>query len=349
MRRTRQFVRAAAAATTVAVMVGFGFAAVHADSKRWWAHVSALANDGMEGRNTGSPAHKRAADYVAAEFKKAGLTPVGSKGYIQPVKFQSRQIVEAQCSLAFVKKDGAAEALTLGEDANVNTHVESGAPIEAPLVFVGNGLSVPEAKFDDLADPAVSGALKGAVVVYISGGPSSIPGALRAHYQAAGQRWAALKAAGAIGAISIANPKSMDVPWARSTLARTQPQMSLADVALHETRGQQVSITMNPAHADKLFAGSGHTFEELLSLADRGQPLPRFPLPLRVKVAVKMTSTSVESQNVIAVSPGSDPKLKDEYVVLSAHLDHVGVGEPINGDRVYNGADRKSTRLNSSH
>src|SRR6266446_6777917 len=70
---------------------------------RWWSHVQALANDGMEGRNTGSPGHKRAADYVAAEFKKAGLEPAGAGGYVQPVKFNTRKIVEAQSSLALVR------------------------------------------------------------------------------------------------------------------------------------------------------------------------------------------------------------------------------------------------------
>jgi Zn-dependent M28 family amino/carboxypeptidase len=340
MKMRRTFRLRAIGFVVMGAAVMLGFAVVHADAKRWWAHVSALAGDDMEGRNTGSPAHKRAADYIASQFKQAGLTPVGSSGYLQPVKFTTRQIVEAESSLALVRTGStAAEPLALGEDAYLNARGEmSSAPVEAPLVFVGYGLSVPEAKFDDFADPAVSGALKGAVAVTISGGPSSIPGPLRAHYQSARERWAALKAAGAIGTISIANPKSMDVPWARQTLARLQPAMSLADPALQEVRGQQVSVTMNPAHADKLFAGSGHTFAELLALADAGKPLPRFPLPAHVKVTAKVKSAEVESQNVIAVLPGSDPKLRDQYVVLSAHLDHLGIGEPINGDKVYNGA-----------
>src|SRR3954471_16267576 len=63
---------------------------------RWWSHVEALANDGMEGRNTGSPAHRRAAEYVAAQFKKSGLEPAGVGGYIQPVAFNTRRIIEAQ-------------------------------------------------------------------------------------------------------------------------------------------------------------------------------------------------------------------------------------------------------------
>src|SRR3954468_21231850 len=79
---------------------------------RWWAHVEALASDAMEGRNTGSPAHKRAADYVAAQFKKSGLEPAGAGGYIQPVAFKTRKIDEAKSSLALIR-NGKSEPLRL--------------------------------------------------------------------------------------------------------------------------------------------------------------------------------------------------------------------------------------------
>ena len=100
-----------------------GAVALHADQKRWWSHVEALANDGMEGRDTGSAGHKRAADYVAAQFEKAGLEPAGVGGYIQPVAFKTRKIVEAQSSLALVR-NGKSETLTLGEDANISMRVD---------------------------------------------------------------------------------------------------------------------------------------------------------------------------------------------------------------------------------
>lgn len=302
-------------------------------SKRWFAHVEALANDGMEGRNTGSPAHKRAAEYVAAQFRKAGLEPAGAGGYIQPVALRTRRIVEAQSSLALVK-DGKAEPLTLGDAANISMRVEPAPSLEAPLVFVGYGLKIPERNIDDFAGVS----MKGAVVVYISATPRSLPGPLQAHFGSAGERWKMYKAAGAIGTVSIANPKSMDIPWARSTLARLQPAMSLADASLEEAPGQQLSVAMNPAHADKLFAGSGHTFQELLARVDAGQALPSFALPARLKAATKVERSDVESQNVAGILRGSDPRRRSEYVVVSAHLDHLGVGEPINGDRIYNGA-----------
>jgi Zn-dependent M28 family amino/carboxypeptidase len=323
----------AAAVLVVGLAASGGGAAVLPDGNSWWAHVEALANDGMEGRNTGSAGHKRAAIYVAGVFEKAGLEPAGTDGYIQPVKFKTRTIVESSSSLALVRGEKR-EPLALGDDANISLRSDAAAAVDAPLVFIGYGLRVPEMSFDDLAGQD----LKGKVVVYLAGSPSTIPGPLRAHYQSAGERWAALKSAGAIGTISVANPKSMDIPWARSTLARLQTSMALADPALDDAAGQQLSVVMNPAHADKLLAGSGHTFAELLALADAGKPLPRFPLPARIAAKVAVDRGEVESQNVAGILRGSDPRRRGEFVVVSAHLDHLGIGEPINGDRIYNGA-----------
>src|SRR3954466_13724098 len=130
-----------------------GAVGVRADDKtaaRWFAHIEALANDGMEGRNTGSPAHKRAAEYVAAQFQKAGLEPAGVGGYVQPVKLKTRRIVEAQSSLGLVR-NGKNEPLALGEDANINLRVDPAPALEAPLVFVGYGLNIPERNINDLA------------------------------------------------------------------------------------------------------------------------------------------------------------------------------------------------------
>jgi Zn-dependent M28 family amino/carboxypeptidase len=320
-------------ATVVAMLAGSIGVRGDDTAARWWSHVEALANDGMEGRNTGSPGHKRAADYVAAQFKKSGLEPAGVGGYIQPVAFKTRRIVEAKSSLALVKS-GAAETLTLGEDANIGVRVDPAPTVDAPLVFVGYGLNIPERNINDFAGVN----LKGAIAVYISSTPKSLPGPLQAHFGSGGERWKMYKAAGAIGTMSIANPKSMDVPWARSTLARLQPAMSLADAALDEGAGQQLSVSVNPAHADKLFAGSGHTFAELLALVDAGKPVPSFALPARLKAAVTVERSTVESQNVAGILRGSDPKRRDEFVVVSAHLDHLGIGGAVNGDALYNGA-----------
>lgn len=307
------------------------------EGARWWSHIQVLADDNMEGRNTGSPGHLRAARFLASEFERAGLKPAGVNGYLQPVKFKVAQIVEDQSSLAIVR-DGKVTPLKLGEDANLGVRAGLAENVEAELVFCGYGLSIPEYKFDDFAGQD----LKGKIVVYIAGGPSSIPGNLRSHYSSREERAKALQKTGAIGTLVMANPKSMDIPWERSTLARLNPTMQLAVTSPSDPPPLQFGAVINPAHAEQIFAASGHTFAEMLALADQGQALPHFPMKIRLRATEHMKLSDVESQNVVAVLPGSDPVLKNEYVVFGAHLDHLGVGPTVAGDtrtdRVYNGA-----------
>jgi Zn-dependent M28 family amino/carboxypeptidase len=114
--------------------------------------------------------------------------------------------------------------------------------------------------------------------------------------------------------------------------------MELADPALAPASGLKIAVVVNPAHAGKWLEGSGHSVDELLALATAGKLLPHFPLVPSLRAKTKIQKRELESQNVAAIWPGSDPALKNQYVVLSAHIDHVGVGEPINGDPIYNGA-----------
>ncbi len=299
---------------------------------KWWAHVAFLATDAMNGRDTGSPEHRKAAEYIAAEFKKAGLEPGGTTGYFQPIRFRSRRIVEGKSSLALVRPGGAVESVELGEEAAFSMRIEPAPSVEAPIVFAGYGLQVPESKHDDLAGLD----LKGKIVLLLTGGPSHIPGPLLAHYQSV--RWEYLKKAGAIGVFAIQNPKGQDIPWDRSKLSRFMPALAIADPALDETLGQQTAVTINPAKAERFFVGSGHTFKELLALSNDGTVLPRFAIPATARVKVAIEAKAIESDNVIGILRGTDPSLRAEYVVVSAHLDHVGTGEPIAGDRIYNGA-----------
>jgi len=301
--------------------------------KRWWSHVVYLADDKLEGRNTGSEGYHKASVYVAGEFEREGLKPAGASGYFQPVKFQSREIVEEESSLALIR-NGAAQPLALGEDATISMRVDPAASVDAPLVFTGYGLTVPEMNYDDFAGLD----LRGKIAVYVSGGPSSISGPLSSHYQSSGERGKFLERAGVVGACTTMNPAAMDIPWARAALARFQPAMSLDYPDLSESFGQRLAVVINPAHADKWLAGSGHTADEILALAKDRQPLPKFDLGIKLVAKVRVRRKQVESPNLAAILPGSDPKLRDEYVVLSAHLDHLGLGRPINGDSIYNGA-----------
>ena len=305
----------------------------NAEGQRWWSHIQFLASDDLQGRDTGSEGHLKAARYIASEYERAGLKPAGTNGYIQPVPFNVQQIVENQSSLALVR-NGKAEPLVLGDDATLGLRGDIQPDTDAGAVFAGYALQVPEKKYDDLAGLD----LKGKIVVFLAGGPSSIPGPLKAHYSSGGERWKYLKAAGAVGTATIQNPKSMDIPWSRARLSRFMPSMSLADPTLDESQGLRLAVTINAEHADKWFQGTGHTIAEILADADNDRPLPHFALPAAVRAHVQLKKWKLESQNVAALLPGTDPKLKNEYVVLTAHMDHLGVGEPINGDKIYNGA-----------
>jgi Zn-dependent M28 family amino/carboxypeptidase len=308
----------------------------HFDGQSWWAHVKFLADDNLEGRETGSDGLRKAESYVVDQFSKAKLQPAGTNGFYQPVKFISRQIVEVEKdSSAALVHAGKTEPLTLGEDAYFNTRAElSSEEITAPLVFAGYGLKIPENNYDDLSGLD----LNGKIVAYLAGSPSEIPTALSAHYQTIGERWKSLKQAGVIGVINIPNPASMDIPWSRMSLNRAHPSMDLADPEFNETQGLKMSMTFNPAQAERLFAASGHKFDEIAALGKDRKPLPHFPLGVSLKARAIVKSTPVESANIIGKLPGNDATLKNEYVVISAHIDHIGIGEPVNGDRIYNGA-----------
>jgi Zn-dependent M28 family amino/carboxypeptidase len=304
------------------------------NGQSWWNYVKVLAGDNMEGRNTGSEGLKQAEAYIVEQLKSDRLQPAGTDGYYQPVKLISRRTLETDSSLALLH-DGKSEPLSFEMDAYFSNRFSQAPKVDAPLVFVGWGLDIPEKGYNDLQGLD----LKSKVAVLLYGGsPSEIPGPLSAHYNDIRQRWAALKKAGAIGIIAILNPHSMDIPWERVKMLRTQVGMAPADETLNDTAGIELGVAFNPTSADKLFAGSGHTFQEISDLAKARKPLPRFPLKVEIRARAKMDVQHLESSNVVAKLEGSDPKLRNDCVVMSAHIDHLGIGEPINGDKIYNGA-----------
>jgi hypothetical protein len=304
-----------------------------AAGKSWWAHVQYLADDKLEGRHPGSPGFTLAVQYVENQFKTAGLQPAGTDGFLQEVKFDVLQLDEASSSWK-LETDRSETEVQLGDDAILSAHVEGGEPVAADAVFVGYGFAVPQRGFDEFKNLD----LRGKIAVAIGGQPISIPGPISTYYQAFSERWKALRNAGAIGFVNIANPK-LSLPWERMVASRQRETLVLSDPELNESRGLKFAATINPAHADKFLTGSGHSIAELLALADAGQPLPKFPLPAKfvAQIAVKKLP-QIAAPNVIGVLPGNDAQLKHEYVVLSAHLDHLGVGRPVNGDSIYNGA-----------
>jgi Zn-dependent M28 family amino/carboxypeptidase len=319
-----------------------------AAGEAWWAHIKVLADDGMQGRLTGSQGYLRAARYVVSQFDAMGLQPAGVNGFYQPVKFDVTRVIADKSSMTLAV-DGRNDPLVLGRDAILGSRGTQPKSVSAPLIFIGYGLHLPEAKYDDFDSPEVPFAsIKGKIVVFINGGPSDLPGPLKSFARTAPLA-KALADAGAVGSISIPTPKSMDFPWDRVAANASQPGMMLAadprdaavaarHPALADLHGTRFSATFNPAEAEKLFAGSGHTFAELLALADAQKPLPRFDLKKSLTASVTCENTSVESPNIVAKLEGSDPSLKNEYVLLSAHLDHLGESAPVNGSTVFAGA-----------
>ena len=334
--RRRQYDDIYGRSLAAVLLLGIALAAPtdwQAAGRQWWRHVEYLASDELEGREPGSAGYEKAGDYVATQFKQAGLKPAGSKSYFQPVEFTETSLDAAKSSLSLVRKARSFQ-VPVPMEAQLVYSTDSAASIEAPVVFAGYGLSIPEAHWDDLKGLDV----KGAVIAFLTGGPDRIDGNLRSHYSSAEQRWKAFRAAGAVGMIAIPDPKIMEIPWARTAASWGKPHLDLADSALVETRGLKFSAYWNPADADDFLADSRHKFSEIVNLAHRQQQLPHFQLASSIKATLSISTKSIVSKNVIGLRPGGDPKMKGEYVVVSAHLDHLGVGKPVNGDAIYNGA-----------
>jgi hypothetical protein len=191
--------------------------------------------------------------------------------------------------------------------------------IDAPLVFAGSG-EAPEG-----IDP------QGKILVQLAGGRAGGAGG-RGRGGATGRG----AIAGTLSIDSLAGPEPPRWP------VQYAVQMALADAAAPAGRGNggagALALRFNPASAGMLFEGTGHTYRELMDLREQQKPLPWFELPVRLKARLSWESGELESDNVLATLPGSDPALASQYVVVSAHLDGYGIGEPWGSDNIYNGA-----------
>lgn len=299
---------------------------------RCWDDVRVISDDNMEGRRAGSAGHRRAAEFVAENFRKAGLEPGAAGSYLQEVRLQSRQIVEANSSLKLLA-DGRERPLKFGDDAGLLLRGDVTRDVEAPMVFAGHGLVLPQYGVDDLKGLDV----KGKIVVAFNAAPKSVPGSAGAHFGSAAERWKVYRAAGAIGVMFIPNPHATDLPWARAVQNRLEPFMVLKG-GEDLYAGIRLWIMLNPASFSVLLEGTGRNADELMALLKDGKTLPHFDLPARISATVDAKVTDIVSENVIGVLPGSDAKLREERVVLTAHLDHLGVRSEGEGDRLFNGA-----------
>lgn len=298
------------------------------EAAAWWRHVQVLADDSLKGRDTGSPGHESAARYVIAQLKAAGLKPGGTDGWYQPVPFVDTKLDLA--TAAYALREGEQwTPLTLFRDLRVVARPATGS-VEAPLVFAGYGLSLPQAGVDELKGLDV----RGKIVVHLNTLPAGLSAPLQAH--ASRSRWAALQQAGAVGILAISGA----MPWPDAPPGPAPSSITIADTTLDDAWGQKIGGQLNPGLAPRLFAGSGIVWDSVLALARRGAPLPTGPLQVALRATQTTSSRAFTSPNVIGVVPGRGKMLRNETVVLTAHLDHVGTlkGPGIGGDSIFNGA-----------
>jgi hypothetical protein len=294
-------------------------------TRRWWSHVQALANDGLEGRDTGSEGYRQAARYVVTQFERAGLKAAGENGFYQTVPLHVVRFRADQSDVELVRAGGATKLHWLRQ---ISAPARVGIPetLEAGLVFAGSG-AAPEG-LD----------LQGKILVQLS--------APRMGAAAAGRgRGNAGDRAGIAATISVDNLVGPEPPrWPVQYAVAMTIRETARDAPPQAPRGAgnggnaPLALRFNPADAELLFAGSGHTYQELKELSDSQKPLPWFALGATLKAHMKVESADLQSDNILAVLPGSDAALAQEYVVVSAHLDGYGIGEPWGDDKIYNGA-----------
>jgi hypothetical protein len=301
------------------------------------AHLAYLADDALEGRLTGEPGHALAAKYVAEQFADIGLEPGGTEGFYQQVPLQSYLIDTATPSV-IVHRDGGNVALTYRENFTMGgDKAREQTSVRGELVYIGYGVHAPDFGYSDYEGIDVAGK----ILVGYSGGPDSIPGDELAYYSSSQTKYEEMIARGAVGWISLRSRRSAKTyPWERSAKSTgTKAGMTWVDLSGNpdgfypEILG---AASFSADTATALFEGTPISFEETRDMTEAATPAS-VPLGFEVTLARSTIIGRLESPNVIGVLRGSDPELADEYVIYTAHLDHVGVGVEVDGDAIYNG------------
>lgn len=305
-----------------------------ADQAAMKAHVLFLASDALRGRDAGSPEYDIAANYVASQFYAAGLRPAGDQGsYLQKVPLLSYKPAD---------KGGVAvggEPLVFGED-----YIPAGNPahptlaVDAPVVFVGYGVVAPSVGRDDYAGVDV----KGKIVAVVQGTPGGLNGEERAHFGSPATKASIAMAKGAVGVVVLETPEgAKHQPFAKIAESWDRPRVTWAGAngIAHVPAPNTPSLGMlSQAAAAKLFAGASVTWEQAAAALAGSEPFEAIGLHKNLSVRMTTTTTPFTSYNVAGLLPGRDPSVGGEVVVLTAHLDHVGVGTAVKGDSIYNGA-----------
>jgi hypothetical protein len=302
------------------------------------AHMAFLADDLLEGRGTGTRGHELAARYVAAQLEALGLEPAGdSSSFLQRVPFRRAQLVEAECSLA-LRRGGTTRPLAYARDYFMGADpLRERSALAAPAVFAGFGVTAPELGHDDYADLDA----RGKVVVLLAGAPPGFPRDQRAYYSSNLMREANAVAHGAVGILTLRTTlEERRVTWERAIRQSRLAAMRWLepDGTPHDAHPEiLVTATLSRSGAEALFAGAPRPLAAVLAEADTGA-VRGFALPVEVRARRTTRHSTATSPNVAGLLRGSDPRLRDQYVVFTAHLDHLGVSTPVDGDSINNGA-----------
>lgn len=302
------------------------------------SHVEFLAGDLLEGRATASRGYDIAAAYVASQLRQAGLQPGGDdKSFFQSVPLLEATPVLPGSSAELVREDDTYTFEYGTHYLPTADFYSASSTLSAPLVFAGYGIDAPELGYNDFENID----LKGRIAVVFSGAPAKFPNHQRAYYSWGDRKWSTLVEHGAVGVITVdSSVDAKRTPWERRVAMSWTPEMRwLDDAGTPQNSHPELKLRFRFNHdaAAQLFETAPTSFAAALAASDEGTP-QGFQLPGMLTLSATTGLRRTESANVIGILPGSDPALKNEYVVLTAHLDHLGRGAAVNGDSVYNGA-----------
>jgi Zn-dependent M28 family amino/carboxypeptidase len=304
-------------------------------------HVKFLSSDLLEGRGVGARGGAVATEYIASQFAVVGAKPAGDNGtYFQKVPLVGVR-TDTGAELAAVAGDKTLP-FRWSDDFVATSHLQKpDSRFDADAVFVGHGIVAPEYNWNDYKDADVHGK----IVVLFTNEPSSddpqfFAGRALTYYGRWTYKYEQALRQGALGCIIIHTTPTAGYGWevVRSSWGREQPFVKLApgEPAL------ALAGWVTQDAGDKLLAMAGHTVAELLKASESRDFRP-IPLGIRIRGVLPSAIRELDTRNVAAVVPGSDPTLKSEAVIFTAHWDHLGIGAPVNGDAIYNGAIDNAT------
>lgn len=306
-------------------------------------HVSVLAHDSMKGRYPGTSEYQKAMDYVAEQYKALDLKPLGNKertSYLQQLTLRNVKVDESKSHMILNGKD----PVELGKDyfyvSNANQKENE---FSGELVFVGYGVEAPELNHNDFENLEV----KGKVMVMFTGAPESFPSSERAYFSSTDNKLKTAIDKGAVGIFLINNP-SKENKFDRYYQYLKRKGSTNVVTPSGEAFGRssysnnlKVGGYMNQIFLAKLIGQPIETIHEKYLSGEILQPQTKQVLSGK-SVGIY---TEIKSANVVGLMEGTT--LKDEYIVHSAHLDHVGIGKPVNGDSIYNGAQDNAVGIAS--